>query len=218
MFIRKFVIIVSISMFAGVGIAQQANVSGLVLDSLINDMHNAQNLKRSIEIEEIQGVYKITPWHFVPSLNYDFINERFFVTISSGPFISNMMGKRQETRRISATNRKYENQIYSAEIRLRSLFISINQRIINMQLSHAIVENDMEIFIIKYSQHFHNEIDTETFLRERSTILNKIRSHNTEVADIQRLILDIELLTETIIELDLSEFFVSPAKILSSND
>ena len=218
MFIRKFVIIVSISMFASVGIAQQSNVTGLVLDSLINDMQNAINLQRSIEIEEIQGVYKITPWHFVPSLNYDFINERFFITISSGPFVSHVMGKRQETRRLSAINRRYENQIYSAEIRLRSLFITVNQRMVNLQLSHAIVSNDIEIFIIKQKQHANHEIDTETYLREKSTILNRIRNHNTEVAEVQRLLLDIELLTETVIGLDLSEFFISPAKILGADD
>jgi len=186
---------------------------GLQLDSLILKLHQTVDVQREIEIEEIKGVYRITPWHFMPNLNYDFINNNYYVTISSGPLISNMIGKRQETRRLSALDRRYENQIKSAEIRLRSLYISINQNIVNLQLSHEIVTNDMKIFSIKQEEHANNEIDTETFLQARSSILNKIRNHNSDVATIQRQLLEIELLTESVVFLDLSQFFISPSQI-----
>ena len=186
----------------------------LQLDSLIVKLHQSIEEQRSIEIEEIKGVYRLTPWHFMPNLNYDFINNNYYLTISSGPLISNMIGKRQEVRRLSALDRKYDNQTKAAEIRLKALFISINQNLENLRLSVEIISNDIEIFIIKITEHTNNEIDTETFLRERSTILNKIRSHNNDVAAIQRQLLEIELLTESVILLDLTAFFVSPAKII----
>ena len=191
---------------------------GVTLDSLTINMNSAIDLQRDIEIKEIKGVYKLTVWHFMPSpgLGYDFINGRYYVTVSFSPsaFISNMISKRQETRRISATNRKYENQTKVSEIRLKSLFVSVNQQLENIQLSYAIVINDMEYYKIKSTEYANNEIDTETFLKERSTILNKIKTHNNEVADIQRQLLNIELLTETEIPLDLTDFIISPANIL----
>ena len=195
-----------------VSFAQSAG--SLQLDSLIVKLHHAIDIQRSIEVEEIKGVYKLTPWHFLPSLNYDFINQNYYVTISSGPLVSNMINKRQEVRRLSALDRKYSNQTKAAEIRLKSLFISVNQSLTNLHLSHAIVSNDIEIFIIKQTEHNKNEIDTETFLQSRSTILNKIRSHNSDVATIQRQLLDIELLTESEIIIDLTSYFISPASIV----
>ena len=196
----------------GVVFAQSSG--SLQFDSLIVKLHHAIDMQRSIEIEEIKGVYRITPWHFVPSLNYDFIGGRYFLTISSGPFVSNLINKRQENRRLSAIERKYNNQIKSSEIRLRSIFVSLNQNLANLRLSFEIVSNDIEIFIIKQTEHTNNEIDTETFLQARSSILNKIRSHNNEVAAIQRQLLEIELLTEEEIILDLTQFFISPEAIV----
>ena len=199
---------------SGVAFAQSSD--SLQLDSLIVKLHHVIDLQRSIEIEEIKGVYRITPWHFVPSLNYDFINNRYYFTVSSGPLVSNMINKRQETRKLSAIERKYDNQIKSSEIKLRSVFISLNQSLANLYLSFEIVSNDIEIFIIKRTEHANNEIDTETFLQARSSILNKIRNHNNEVASIQRQLLEIELLTEKEISIDLASFFISPEAIVPS--
>jgi len=190
------------------------SASELQLDSLVIKLHDAINMQKDIELEEIKGVYRITPWHFLPSLNYDFINNNYYVTISSGPLVSNMINKRQEVRRLSAAERKYSNQTKAAEIRLKSLFISINQSLANLHLSFEIVSNDIEIFIIKHTEHIKNEIDTETFLQARSNILNKIRNHNSDVATIQRQLLEIELLTETELNIDLTAFIVPPVAIV----
>jgi len=184
--------------------------TNLQLDSLLEKLHDVITMQKDIETEEIKGVYRLTAWHFIPNLNYDFINNNYYLTISSGPIISNMINKRQETRRLSALDRRYDNQIKSSEIRLKQLFLTLHQRITNLMLSHQVVLNDIEIFKIKLEQHVNNEIDTETFLRERSAILNKIRSHNSDVADIQRSLFEIELLTETEISIDLSRFIVPP--------
>ena len=195
--------------------AQQSE-TGLQLDSLIEKLHQVIGLQKSIETDEIKGVYKLTPWHFAPSLNYDFINNNYYVTISSGPLVTNMINKRQETRRLSAIERRYDNQIKSSEIKLKNTYLSLIQKITNIQLSHEILLNDIEIYKIKLLEHTNNEIDTESFLKERSSILNKVKSHNTDVSDIQRYLLDIELLTEFEIEFDVLQFYVSPL-LVSSN-
>jgi len=184
------------------------------LDSLLAKLHDVIHLQKDIEKEEIKGVYRLTGWHFLPNLNYDFINNNYYVTISSGPIISNMINKRQETRRLSAMERRYDNQIKSSEIRLKQLYVSLIQRVTNLHLSHQILMNDAEVFKIKQEQHTNHEIDTETFLRERSTMLSKIRSHNNDITDIQRSLFEIELLTETELHIDLSRFFVSPVLIV----
>jgi len=197
-----------------VAVSAQNVEASLQLDSLITKLHSVILLQKDIETEEVKGVYRITAWHFVPSLNYDFINNKYYLTVSSGPLITNMINKRQETRRLSAIDRKYDNQVKSSEIRLRSILISLNQRLTNLQLSHTILLNDIEIFLIKNQEYTNHEIDTETFLKEKSSILNKIKNHNSEASDIQRQLLEIELLTESEISIDLTQFFISPSLIV----
>jgi len=212
---KKYILFLSLVLLFGfLNFAQQTEVPDLILDSLVFELHNSVNNQRSIELEEIHGVYKLSWLHFVPSLNYDFINNKYYVTINSAPLISNLIGKRQENRKISATNRKYDYKIKSSEIHLRSLLISINQSIEALVLSYVIVCNDIEIFQIKFSEFNYNEIDTESFLKEKSIILNKIKNHNADVAAIQRQLLEIELLTDSLIDIDLSGFFISHSKIL----
>jgi len=206
--------ILLLSFVCSIAYAQPSN--SLQLDTLIAKLHDAINVQKEIELEEIKGVYRLTPWHFLPNLNYDFINNNYYVTISSGPIVSNMVNKRQEVRRLSAAERKYNNQTKAAEIRLKSLFISVNQSLANLRLSHEIVTNDVEIFIIKHTEHANHEIDTETYLQARSSILNKVRSHNSEVAAIQRQLLEIELLTEYEVLIDLSPFYILPVSIVPS--
>jgi len=208
-FMQKMITIYGFLLVSYVAYSQH-DETYLQLDSLLVKLHDVIYLQKDIEIEEIKGVYRLTAWHFLPNLNYDFINNNYYVTVSSGPIISNMINKRQETRRLSALDRRYDNQIKSSEIRLKQLYLSLHQRITNLQLSHEIVLNDVEIFKIKLQQHVNHEIDTETFLRERSTILNKIRSHNSDITEIQRSLYEIELLTETELQIDLSRFIVPP--------
>jgi len=193
---------------------------GLQLDSLILKLHQVIALQKDIETAEIKGVYKLTPWHFVPSVSYMPIFDRppqksIFVTFSTTQFVGHMLGKRQEVRRLSAIERRYDNQIKSSEIKLKNVYLSLIQKLTTLQLSHEILLNDIEIYKIKSQQHDNHEIDTETFLKEKSSILNKVKNHNNDVADIQRYLLEIELLTEFEIELDIGEFYVSP-QILSS--
>ena len=188
--------------------AQQIETD-LPFDSLLLKLHSVIALQKDIETEEIKGVYRLTGWHFLPSLNYDFIHKNYYVTIGSGPIITNMINKRQETRRLSAMERKYDHQTKASEIKLKQLILSTSQRIANIQQSHEILMNDVEIYKIKQQQHNNNEIDTESFLREKSSILGKIKSHNSDITEVQRSLFEIELLTETELEIDLSRFYVS---------
>jgi hypothetical protein len=103
MMLRVFIPI--IALFAPVVICnaqQQHDTEALHLDSLIQKLQAALSVKKDIEIQEIKGVYRLTPWHFAPNLNYDFINNNYYVTVSTAPIVANMIGKRQEKRRISA--------------------------------------------------------------------------------------------------------------------
>jgi len=212
----KPLVILALVSLSFAAIAQQSE-TGLQLDSLIEKLHQVIEFQKTIETEEIRGVYKLSPWHFAPSLNYDFINKNYYFTISSAPLITNMVNKRQETRRLSAIERRYDHQIKSSEIKLKNTYLALIQKLTNIQLSHEILLNDIEIFKIKRQEHANNEIDTEAFLKERSSILGKIKNHNTDVSDIQRYLLDIELLTEFEIEINVLQFYVSPQSVSFSN-
>ena len=179
------------------------------LDSLVDLLHSSLNERMSIEIEEIKGVYKLTFWHFVPSLNYDFLHNRYYLTISSSAFVSNMINKRQEKRRLSSIDRRYSLNTKSDEVKLKSAYLSLLQKLDLIRLSFEVVLNDIEIFKIKKQEFDNNEIDTETFLKDKSSILNKIKSHNSEVSDIKRYISEIEILTSFVIDFDFSKYYVS---------
>ena len=185
----------------------------LHLDSLILKLYESLNVQKDIEVSEIKGVYKLTPWHFVPSVNYDFISNRYYLTISSSAFVSNMISKRQEKRRLSSIERRYDNLEKSSEIKLKSLYFQLLQRITDLRLSYEILLNDIDIFKIKHQEFANNEIDTETFLTSKSSILNKIKSHNTSVSDVQRFLFDIEQLTESYLNLDFTSLLVSTEAI-----
>jgi len=199
--------LVILAVFVNVSVSAQHITHSL--DTLVSLMSDVLQVHKDIEIEEIKGVYKLTFWHFVPSVNYDFINNRYYLTLSSSAFVSNMISKRQERRRLSVIERRYELNFKSSELRLKNYYLSLNQRLNLLQASHEIVLNDIEIFKIKLQEFNNHEIDTESFLKEKSSILNKIRSHNSDVSDIQRLINEIELITEFEIEFDFAKYFVS---------
>ena len=185
----------------------------LQLDSLIFRLHQSLSEQKDIEVSEIKGVYKLTFWHFVPSLNYDFINNKYYFTISSSAFVSNMISKRQERRRLSSIDRRYTLLEKNSELKLKSLYSQLLHRLTDLKLSFEIVTNDIEIFKIRRQEHTNNEIDTESFLTSRSSILNKIKSHNSDVSDIQKFMFDIEQLTSFSFDLDLLPFYVSPLDI-----
>ena len=192
----------------------QTSENQLQFDSLLWNLQQATYAQKSIEIEEIKNVHKITGWHFVPNLNYDFINNNYYLTVSTTHLVSTMLGKRQEKKQLSTIDRRYENKLKTNEIKLKSLLLSINHKLDNLQLSGIILSNDIEIFRIKQQQSINNEIDTESFLNDKSQILNKIKLHNSQVIDIQQSLFDIEEITEKSINLDLQRFVVNPDSVL----
>jgi hypothetical protein len=201
------VFMVFLALFVKISVSAQ-NITHS-LDTLVILLSDVLDQQKEVEIEEIKGVYKLTFWHFIPSVNYDFINNRYYLTLSSSALVGNMISRRQEQRRLSTIERRYEMNLKSREIQLKNNYLSLIQRLNLLQASHEIVLNDIEIFKIKLQEFENHEIDTESFLREKSSILNKIRSHNSDVSEIQRLINDIELLTEFVLEFDFSKYFVS---------
>jgi hypothetical protein len=183
-------------------------------DSLLFQLNQVSDFNKSLEIEEIQGVYRLSVWHFVPNLNYDFINNNYYLTISTSNFISNMISRRQEKRKISAIERRYENKKKFEEIHLKSLLLSVNQKFDNLKASGIILSNDIELYQIKEQEYNNNEMDLESFLREKSSILNKIKTHNALIPEIQTALFEIEKLTEMPVTFDLQPFYVSFDKIL----
>jgi hypothetical protein len=185
----------------------------LKFDTLVYQMEQANYAQKSLETEEIKGVYKLTWWHFVPSLNYDFINNNYYLTINSGAFVTNMINKRQEKKRLSALERRYDNKNKTDEIKLKSLYTNIVHTFETVELGRQILLNDLEIYKIKAQEHEANEIDTETFLKEKSAMLNKIKSHNDQVTKLQSDFYQLEILTENEIQISLDGLYVS-SKIL----
>jgi hypothetical protein len=210
----KYVLFNILLIFRCLDLFSQNLSSQLQFDSLLFELHQALYVQKSIEIEEIENVHSITVWHFVPNLNYDFINKNYYLTVSSSHLITTMLGKRQEKKQLSAIERRYESRLKTNEIKLKSLLLSINQKFDNLRLSGIILSNDIEIYKIKKTQNINNEIDTETFLNEKSQILTKIRNHNNQLIDIQQSLFQIEEITEVSIQIDLQNFRINPDDVL----
>ena len=188
----------------------QTTENTLHFDTLLFNLHQATALQKEIQQEEIKGVHKLSALYFVPNLNYDFINNNYYLTISTSHVITTMLGKRQ----LSALERRSANQLKTNEIKLKSLLLSVNHKLDNLKLSGIILSNDIEIFQIKKAQSINNEIDTESFLSEKSQILTKIKNHNSQVIDIQQSLYQIEEITEVPLGIDLEQFTVNPEIVL----
>jgi hypothetical protein len=177
-------------------------------DILLSKLQQTNELQKTIEIDEIKGVYKLSVWHFVPNLNYDFINNNYYLTISSSGFVTNMLSRRQEEKKIKAIERRYEQKIQLSQLELKGLLLALNDNFDNLKASGLILYNDLEIYKIKQQENEANEIDTETYLKEKSLMLTKIKTHNNLLSEIRRQLLEIEKLTATEININLSPYYV----------
>jgi hypothetical protein len=177
---------------------------------LINLIHNKNSQlveEKEIEIEETKGVYKLSLWHFAPSLNYDFINNNYYISLSTSSLVNHFLGKRQEKKKISAIERRHKAKQNAEEIKIRTKYGAILREIENIKLSKYILTNDILIYEIKLKQYQNNEIDSETFLREKSSILNKIKTHNTLIINTEKEILEIQNIAEYEFEINLKNFY-----------
>jgi hypothetical protein len=195
-------------------LANSALAQDLKFDSLLEQMEQANYIQKSLEIEEIKGVYQLSVWHFVPSLNYDFINNNYYLTISSSAFVSNMIGRRQEKKKLSAIERRYDQKNKTDEIKLKSLYVNILHNFESVELSRQILLNDIEIYKIKKQEHQENEIDTESYLQAKSGILNKIKNHNNEVTKLQSDFYQLEALTEQEFQITLDSLYISSKSLI----
>ena len=63
-------------------------------DSVIFNALSLNNFDKQTEIDEIKGLYRLSPWHFAPGLSYDFVRNRYYVTLSTSGLVSHFLGKR----------------------------------------------------------------------------------------------------------------------------
>jgi ABC-type phosphate transport system auxiliary subunit len=178
-----------------------------ILHQIISSRISELEEEKSIEIEETKGLYKLSFWHFAPGMHYDFINNNYYISVSTSALVNHFTGKRQEKKRLSAIDRRHKIKITSEEARIKSKLASIQKDIENAELSKKILDNDDLIYKIKEQQYQNNEIDAETFLREKSSILNKIKIHNTLILSIEKEILELQDMTSHEIQIDLKELY-----------
>jgi hypothetical protein len=160
-----------------------------------------------IEIDETRGLHKLSFWHFAPALHYDFINSNYYISLSTAALVNHFLGKRQEKKKLSAIDRRHRVRVANEEIRIKSKFASILKDVDNIALSRKILLNDEQIYRIKQQQYSNNEIDSETFLREKSAMLNKIKTHNSSVLSIEKEILELQSITGYELQADLTELY-----------
>ena len=171
----------------------------LFFDDIFLNIKDLNEKERFTEIREIKGIYKLSVWHFAPSVSYDFIRQSYYLNISSSHLVSHFIGKRQENRRIGTINRKYNTKNNSDEIKLRNQILSIQADYQDLLLSHQVIKIEVEAFLINKEQFEKNEINTESFLNSKSNIINKIKNFNSDVTTLYNKLL-------TLSDLSLIEF------------
>jgi len=181
------------------------------VDQLITNAISSNHYDRQTEIDEIKDLYKLSPWHFAPGISYDFIRNRYYLTISTSGLVSHFLGKRMETKRISAIERKYKARDLADELKINNRVLAIQSDIKDLKLAKKVVQIEIDIFLIQQEQFAKNEIDTEKFLNSKKNIINTIKNHNSSVTALYKDILELSAIcnTPTPADLALSDYYFS---------
>jgi len=205
----KILYIILITIALSSALRAQINNFALIIDtdSLILNSLSINDFDKQTEISEIQGLYKLSPWHFAPGLSYDFVRNRYYVTLSTSGLVSHFLGKRQERRRVSAIERKYKAKDLSDELRINNKVLAIQADYTDLILAVKVVQIEIDIFLIQKQQYQNNEIDTERFLTAKRNIINTVKNHNSAVTGLYKNILDLSNSTDSTIPVDLSSLY-----------
>ena len=176
-------------------------------DSLIHSALNINHYEKKTEIDEIHNLYKLTVWHFAPGVSYDFIRNRYYLTINTAGLVTHFVSKKQERRRIGAIERKYKAKDISDELRISNLIMSIQADYQDLLMSKKAVQNDVDIFLIHKEQYEQNEIDTEKFLTSKKSIITSIKNHNSAVTSLYKDILNLSSVCNSPISADLNDMY-----------
>jgi len=176
-------------------------------DSLILNSLSLNNFDKQTEIDEIKGLYRLSPWHFAPGLSYDFVRNRYYVTLSTSGLVSHFLGKRQEVRRVSAIERKYKAKDLTVQLIINNKVLAIQADHTDLILAVKVVQIEIDIFMIQKQQYENNEIDTERFLTAKRNIINTVKNHNSAVTALYKNILDLSNSTDSTIPVDLSSLY-----------
>ena len=206
---RKILYILLIITILGSVVNAQIDNLSLVIDtdSIILNSISLNNFDRQTEIDEIKGLYKLSPWHFAPGLSYDFIRNRYYITLSTSGLVSHFLGKRQENRRVSAIERKYKAKDLADQLRINNKVLAIQADHTDLILAVKVVQIEIDIFLIQKQQYENNEIDTERFLTAKRNIINTVKNHNSAVTGLYKNILDLSNSTDSTVPVDLSSLY-----------
>jgi hypothetical protein len=176
-------------------------------DTLIDNLISANNFDRETELSEIRNLYKLSIWHFAPGVSYDFIRNRYYLTVSTSGLVNHFVNKKQETRRIGAIERKYKAKNLSDELKVHNIIRAIEADYRDILLNHQATEIEIETFMINKQQYEQNEIDTEKYLNAKASIINKIKQHNSTVTAMYKSILTLSDICNTPIPADLKQLY-----------
>ncbi|MDR0572655.1 MAG: hypothetical protein LBG96_01250 [Tannerella sp.] len=168
-------------------------------------MHTTNTFDKETEIGEIKDIYKLSVWYFAPGISYDFIRNRYYLTVSTSGLVNHFIGKKQEKQRISAIERKYRAKEIADELRVSNLILAIQADYQDLLLAKQAVQID--IFIIQKEQFEENEIDTEKFLNAKKNIISTVKNHNSAVTDLYKQILNLSGICNYSIPADLNSLY-----------
>jgi len=174
-------------------------------DTLIFNVLSSNLYDKQTEIDEIKNLYKLSIWHFAPGISYDFIRNRYYLTLSTGGLVNHFVSKKQEKRRIGVIERKYKAKDFADELRVSNQVLSIQADYQDLLLSKKALLNEIEIFFIHKEQYAQNEIDTEKFLTSKKNIITSIKNHNSSVTSLYKHILNLSSICNVPLSADLND-------------
>jgi hypothetical protein len=187
--------------------AQDDGILSIDVNNLIMNAQLVNNFDKKTEIGEIKDLYKLSVWHFAPGISYDFVRNRYYLTVSTSGLVNHFIGKRQEKRRINSIERKYKAKNIGDELKISNQVLAIQADHKDLILAKQIVQIEIDIFMIQKEQYERNEIDTEKFLTSKKNIINTIKSHNSAVTELYKKILELSTMSDTPIRLDIDNLY-----------
>ena len=192
-----------------VGNGQANSLLDIKADTLIFNVLTYNDFEKQTEISEIKNLYKLSVWHFAPGISYDFMRNRYYLTVSTSGLVNHFVSKKQEHRRVSAIERKYKSKQLADELKVVNKLMSIQADYQDILLAKQVVQIEIDIFRIHQEQYTQNEIDTEQFLNSKRSIINSIKNYNSAVTGLYKEILNLSSICNSNISADISDLYFS---------
>jgi hypothetical protein len=141
------------------------------IDSLSQNVKTYYLLKQQAELEEYQKLNRYTLLNLVPSISYNWIDNRVYLTVNLASLISQLDAGQQRKYKRNCIVLKNELELSKSLILLETKNRQLAFTLEKLDFEQKIYSKHKDLFSIREQEYKNNEITVEEFIKEEILIL-----------------------------------------------